>query len=138
VTEKLSYDREVITQTITASAVLSGVEFATVQADYNLSSSDFLRLKDDRNWLRALSVNGLFILIGYFVSIAPKLVAQLTGGSEAIGKNEWVVLIVGSVLCVLFWLVSKWFPSERKKVMKSIDEHFQTMPKTRQQIKDGK
>ncbi len=137
-TEKLSYDREIITQTITASSVLSGVEFATVQADYNLSSSDFLRLKDDRNWLHAWSVNGLFILIGYFVSISPKLVAQLTGGAEAIGSNEWVVLIVGSTFCVMFLLISKWFPSERKKVMKSIDEHFQTMPKTRQQIRGSK
>ncbi|MFG0356765.1 hypothetical protein [Pseudomonas sp. zbq_11] len=137
-TEKLSYDREVITQTITSNAVLSGIAFATVQADYNLSSSDFLRLKDDRNWLHAWSLNGLFILVGYFVSVAPKLVAQLTGGSESIAKNEWVVLGSGSLLCLIFWLISKAYPSERKKVMKSIDEHFQMTPKTRQQIEGGK
>jgi hypothetical protein len=138
VTEKLSYDREVITQTITSTAVLSGVAFATVQEDYNLSSSDFLRLKDDRNWLHAWSLNGLFILVGYFVSVAPKLVAQLTGGGESIEKNEWVVLACGFLLCLIFWLVSKAYPSERKKVMKSIDEHFQIAPKTRQQIEGGK
>ncbi|HEN8713487.1 TPA: hypothetical protein U8203_003892 [Pseudomonas putida] len=137
-TEKLSYDREVITQTITSTAVLSGIAFATVQADYNLSSSDFLRLKDDRNWLHAWSLNGLFVLIGYFVSIAPKLVAQLTGGSESIAKNEWIVLGSGLLLCLIFRLLSKAYPSERKKVMKSIDEHFQMMPKTRQQIEGGK
>ncbi|MCX2817442.1 MULTISPECIES: hypothetical protein [unclassified Pseudomonas] len=139
-TEKKIYENELITHTINASEILSNVEFefATVQADFYLSSADFLRLKDDRSWPNTLSVQVFFGIVGWVISLSPKMVNQIRGSGETITIDEWVIIAGGLAVCAIFRLLGSALPSEKKKVMKAIEDHFRSMPKTRQPIKGGK
>jgi hypothetical protein len=136
VKEKTDFSGELITRTITGHSPLSDVggDFATVQADFHLSTADYLRLKDDRNLLSTWSVNLFFAFFGYFLSISPKFISQLSGGKESLANNEWWVLGIGVLVCLAMWGVGLRLPSEKKKVMELMGHHFANSPKSRQKI----
>lgn len=133
---RLRYDGDVISNTITSgsSASYAGLDFATVQPDFYLSTANFLRLKDDRN-IMSTGAKGLApAFFGYFITLMPKALSDMTGGAEHVSQNEWSIIVCGAVLCLAMAIIGRVFPSERKKIMKIIETHFETAPVGRQPV----
>ncbi|WP_252959045.1 hypothetical protein [Pseudomonas simiae] len=126
-----------VTQTVNSDHLLSGSYlFATVQADYSLSATEFMMLKNRWVSLYAWALNIAFATFGFGMSVLPKFISGPDAGSvNALSKGEWWTLAVGMGLVILFCLIGFFLPNERKEAMNSIKEHFKIMPKSRQQIR---
>ncbi len=124
-------------QDLDAESLYSGeyLSVATVQADYSLSASEHVVLKN--KWVSAYgwALNVGFATFGYFLSIFPKLVAYLESSTNpAIAKGEWLALGFGAGLTVFLCLIGLLCPNEKRALMKAIDKHFADAPKVRRRV----
>ncbi|MBI6918188.1 hypothetical protein JET68_05195 [Pseudomonas monteilii] len=109
---------------------------ATVQADYSLSATEHVILKNQWVSIYGWALNVGFATFGYFLSILPKLLAYLENSANpSVAKGEWIALAFGSVAVVVLCLVGSCWPNDRKKLLKAIDEHFAKAPKSRQRVR---
>lgn len=108
---------------------------ATVQADYSLSASEHVILKN--GWVSAYSwaLNVGFATFGYLLSVLPKFIAHLENESNPpLSSGEWWTLGAGVGLVVVLFLIGCVCKNEKKDLLKAIDEHFRTAPKVRRRV----
>ena len=118
--------------------LLSGMSIGTVQADYLLTPLEFEHLKHGKskvskwadNILLALIAIGLGVLVDASVSLNEKQTIILNNVDR-----EWKILGAGVILYGIIYFMGKIFPSNRKKVIKDIQEHFENAPKKQQLVK---
>lgn len=133
---QVKYDNEVITETLTSSDMYSGMSFATSQIDYLLSAADYMKLKNNWVSLYSLAVSCTVLSLGFALNIFPKLYSSFVeGGSVAVSDGEWAVLLGALAVSALLFVVGLFMPSEKTSVMKAIDKHFKTVPKTRHMVR---
>lgn len=129
------FENKVITQTVMAANMFTGVSIGTFQEDFQLCEADFLRLRNEGTALTTWSVNFLFASIGYGMSILPKWISEIAGKPERVTQSEWAVLAIGVLVSLAFFIVSKFIPNEKKELFNRMSEHFKSAPKTRQFIR---
>ena len=78
------YENQVITHTVMAANVFTGVSIGTFQEDFQLCEADFLRLRNEETALTTWSLNILFASIGYGMSILPKWISEIAGKTEKV------------------------------------------------------
>lgn len=132
------YENLVITQTVMAENLLTGVSIGTFQEDFRLCEADFLRLKSDGTPLSTWSVNILFAAIGYGISILPKWFSEIAGKPEKVSQAEWAALAAGLAFSLLLFIIGKIMPNERKELLTRMAQHFKLAPKTRQFVRGQK
>jgi hypothetical protein len=135
--KKTRYTNENITEPLQTNDIFSdGYLFATVQADYSLSATDYMMLKNGWVSLYAWSLNIFLATFGYAMSVMPKFLSgEMAYKLEALSKGEWNTLGAGSALALLIFAVGFFMPNEKKQVMRAIDKHFKNAPKSRQQVR---
>jgi hypothetical protein len=126
-----AYEHQVITRTISgATDLLSGEMIGTLQANYPMTEADFLRLKNGRVATRDWA-SGIFLLvIGFAFNIVPKLLPVFAGRPPEVTPSEWITIGIGLLISLALWAVGLTMPNERKKVMRTIETHFEAAPKT--------
>lgn len=132
---KTVYENEIITQTVMTEDLLTGVSIGTFQADFPLCEADFLRLKGAGSPFVTWSLNILFATIGYAMSILPKFISELTDKQEKVSQSEWIVLMIGLLLCAILFIISKLIPNERSELLNRMAQHFKSAPKSRQFVR---
>ncbi|MNC03374.1 hypothetical protein D3C81_1054360 [compost metagenome] len=132
---KTNFKNETLTQTIVTDDIYSGIAFATIQVDYTLSAVDYMQLKN--GWVSAYgwALNIGFAIFGYALSIFPKMYSSFIGSGDVVSKGEWVTLGGGVVVVLVLCLLGLCLPSDKKKVMKAMSEHFKNAPKTRHPVR---
>lgn len=114
--------------------------FATVQADYSLSASEYMMLKSTWVSMHVWAINILFVTLGFALSILPKFISSVMSDAanpssiSAVTSAEWITLAGGCILVVVLWIIGCLLPNDRKEIMKSIKDHFRLSPKTRQRV----
>jgi hypothetical protein len=130
-----TYEDEHLTDTVFVPHLLTGVAIGTFQADYPLCEVDFLHIQRNDSSLAAWAFNAVFATGGYLLSIVPKWLGELAGKPEQVSKGEWTVLAVAVGITVSLYALSPFVPSQKKKTMKKISEHFRSAPRSRQAIR---
>jgi hypothetical protein len=135
--KRVRYTNENITETLKSSELLSGSYFfATVQADYSLSATEYMMLKNGWVSIYSWALNVGFATFGYALSVLPKLLSGADAYKfTALSGGEWSTLGVGVGLVVLLCGIGFFLPNDRKEAMKAIKEHFKKAPKSRQQVR---
>jgi hypothetical protein len=132
------YENQVITQTVMTENLFTGVSIGTFQEDFQLCEADFLRLRNEGTALTTWSLNILFASIGYGMSILPKWISELAGRGEKVSQSEWTALAACLAVSLVLFVVSKFTPNEKKELLKRMDQHFKSAPKTRQFVRGQK
>lgn len=102
------------------------------QEVFPLTEADFLRLKHRWSQVNWWADRLLFLGIGLLIVLAAKYVAaNIFHNPVQIEKGEWTAPALAIVLALVLFLVGIVLPDERKKVMKDIEAHFTTAPRTR-------
>jgi hypothetical protein len=135
---KTIYNNEIITSTLATPDLLSGTIIGTFQEDYRLCEADYLRLKTSKPVTLGWANGILLATLGYGLSLIPKLFDKLTGKPVEIAIGEWLTLLIGICLSILLYLIGLALPNDRKAVMKEIENHFKSAPKSRQIIRENK
>lgn len=130
------YENQVITQTVMTENLFTGLSIGTFQEDFQLCEADFLRLRNEGTALTTWSLNILFASIGYGMSILPKWISEIAGKAEKVSQSEWAAL--GLAASLVLFLTSKFIPNEKKELLKRMDQHFKSAPKTRQFVREQK
>lgn len=125
------YEDRIITETVPVHGLFTGMSIGTFQEDFQLCEADFLRLTNESTPLTSWAVNALFTYVGYAISILPKLISEITGKSESVSRSEWIVLIIGLLVIVVLFIMSKRTPNEKKELLERMSMHFKSAPKTR-------
>ena len=132
------YENQVITQTLVTENLFTGYAIGTFQENFQLCEADFLRLKNESSTWTTWSLNVLFASIGYGFSILPKWISEITGKPEKVSQSEWIALFVCLAVCFVLFLLSKLIPNEKKELLKRMDQHFKSAPKTQQFVRGSK
>lgn len=132
------YENQVITQTVMTEDLFTGISIGTFQEDFQLCEADFLRLRNEGTALTTWSLNILFASIGYGMSILPKWISEIAGKAEKVSQSEWAALAACLAASLVFFLISKFIPNEKKELLKRMDQHFKSAPKTRQFVREQK
>ncbi|WP_447837508.1 hypothetical protein [Aeromonas salmonicida] len=132
------FENQVITQTLETGNLLTGVSIGTFQEDFPLCEADFLRLKNDKNLWSAWSLNILFTVMGYGMSLLPKLLSEIVGKPEKVTQTEWWALVIGLAVSFVFFLIGNYRPNDKTELLSRMATHFKSAPKTRQYIREQK
>lgn len=132
------YENQVITQTVMAENLFTGVSIGTFQEDFQLCEADFIRLRNEGTALTTWSLNILYASVGYGMSILPKWISEIAGQGEKVSQSEWTALAACLAVSLVLFLVSRFTPNEKKELLKRMDQHFKSAPKTRQFIRGQK
>ncbi len=132
------YENQVLTQTVLAENLLTGVSIGTFQEDFQLCEADFFRLTNDGTPLSTWAANILFAAIGYGISILPKWFSELAGKPEKVSQAEWAALAAGLAVSFLLFIAGKYMPNERKDLLNRMAHHFRSAPKSRQVVRGQK
>ena len=63
-------------------------------------------------------------VVGFGIGLIPKLTPMLKGGEVQISDPEGYTVLGGLIIAALIYLVGLAFPSDKGRVMKSIENHF--------------
>lgn len=132
---KTTYENEVITQTVVATGMLTGVSIGTIQEDFHLNEADFLRLKNESSSFTSWALMLLSGTVGYAISIFPKWLSELAGKPEKVTASEWAALFIAIAITIILYFIGKCMPSDRSKLIEKMTQHFKDAPKSRQIIK---
>lgn len=132
---KTTYENEIITETVVASNLLSGMSIGTIQADFLLNEADFIRLKSQESQITTWALNILFAGIGYGLSILPKFINSLAGKGDVVSLSEWAVLIICIVVSGSLFIAGRFLPTEKSALLKKMEAHFKSAPKSQQIIR---
>jgi len=132
-TEKNVQGRE-ITEMQIVPDLLTGTDIGTWQAEYLLREVEFERIKNGEPityiWANSIALTTL----GYGLNLLGEGYSEFA----KISKGEWVALSCGIGLTIILYGIGLLLPNNRKKVMKKIEEHFETAPTKRQAFKEQK
>lgn len=107
---------------ISSDGIYRGV---TVHVPFPLESSDFLKLTKINNLL-TIWAHAFFTGTSVFViTILSKwLNNKYYNGIEVVSNTEWLTLVLLAILALIFEALYLWLPSEKKKTIEKIEDHF--------------
>jgi hypothetical protein len=126
------------TQPLKINNVFTGIALGTFQENFQLCEADYIRLMDTNTAFMTWAVCVFSAAIGYGISILPKLSSQLLGGSEKVSGYEWLALIIPIIISIVFFVSGKFIPNKKTKLIKEMNDHFESAPRTRQLVKGQK
>ena len=99
----------------------------TEEAPFLLREEDFLRLTKIHGFV-SIWAHTFFAGTGVFlVTLIAKLVDnKFFGAPNGVTSFDWITLSILTVLVVAFEGLHLWLPSEKKKIMRRIQKHFDT------------
>ncbi len=103
----------------------------TVHVPFPLENSDFLKLTKV-NSLLPIWAHAFFTGTSVFVItvLAKWLNHEYYNGTDVVSNTEWLTLGILAVLALVFEGLYLWLPSEKKKTISKIEDHFeQNKPK---------
>lgn len=102
------------------------------QEPFYLCEADWLRLKRFSASLSAWSKAIAVAAIGSWFPLVAKVIHRLVSKeSPTIEAWEWWTLPAGLGLSCVLLLAGRCIPSERRQLVKEIDSHFSSAPRTR-------
>ena len=120
-----AYEGKQLDRPIVVADLLNGRSVATLQAAYPLHEADFLRLQGSPPATAALATIVFSGVVGYAVSLGPKIEPLFLGGKMELSSGETRTLVLGTTLALVLYGIGFFWPNEKKKVMKRISQHFQ-------------
>lgn len=105
-----------------------------LQAAFPLCEADFLRIKSGKPTTLKWAHSIFLTTIGIALLIFGKYLSTKWGYQAEILHGEWIACGAGTFISLILYLIGIAWPSERKKLMKNIDEHFNKAPRTRHLI----
>lgn len=124
----MQYEGRHLSQPIAVTDILNGQSVTTMQAPYLLTEADFLRLKGSPPVTAALATIVFSGVVGYAVSLGPKITPLLEGGKSQLTSGEISTMVTGTIFSVLLYAIGFWGPNDKKKTMKKIAIHFDSAP----------
>lgn len=111
---------------------------SSMQEDFALCEADYLRLKNGKSKGSDVAITFFLASIGFGIAFAAKYVASLFDGKTFLYETwEWVAPAIAATISLVIYLVYLCLPNDHKRVMKAVEEHFKTAPRTRH-IKEAK
>ncbi|HHQ4778524.1 TPA: hypothetical protein ACSP0C_002251 [Aeromonas veronii] len=118
------YKGKQIQQTIVVTDLLNGRTVTTMQQAYLLTEADFLRLKGSPPVTAAIATIIFSGVIGYIVSLGPKIAPIFNGGASELTSGEINTILVGITISIALYAVGFFCPNDKKKLMNKISKHF--------------
>lgn len=118
------YKGKQIQQTIVVADLLNGRTVTTMQQAYLLTEADFLRLKGSPPVTAAIATIIFSGVIGYIVSLGPKIAHVFNGGASDLTSGEINTILVGTTISIVLYAVGFFCPNDKKKLMNKISKHF--------------
>jgi hypothetical protein len=132
------YKDTVLTKTFVATDLLTDTAIGTWQEDYPLREVEFERIKNGKP-VTFIWANSIFLTtLGFGLNLLAKGYSHFTDGTPPIHKGEWIALSSGLAVSVILYIIGLCLPNNRKKVMKTIEQHFKSAPTTRQAYRGPK
>ena len=114
-----------LNQPIVVADVLNGESIATLQPAFALNEADFLRLKGGPSTTATLATVIFSGVVGYAISLGPKLETVLSGGQSQLTSGETKTIAIGVVASAILYGVGYFLPNDRKKVLSRIAADFE-------------
>lgn len=104
----------------------------TLQADFGLCEADFLRIKNGYPKIVITAHSILLVAFGLGISILAKYIDKIVNNSKIlIFPWETYGCIIALIISGFLYGIGFFLPNEKKKVMKDIENHFESSPRTR-------
>jgi len=118
-------DNKEITSTIYIDGVINLNPTITIAtAPYLLEKYDFDKVLNGKNFLNELST----ILVGTWIALLINMGAKFLGNQidKKITFDRWEIyaFLISLITYIVFLIIDKCVPSERKRIIKSIKTHF--------------
>lgn len=123
-----AYEGRQLSQPIVVTDLLNGRSVTTMQPPYLLTEADFLRLKGGPPVTAALATIVFSGVVGYAVSLGPKIAPLFDGGKSQLTSGELSTMVVGTIASAVLYGIGFWWPNDKKKTMKKISKHFDSAP----------
>ena len=114
-----------LSQPIVVADVLNGESIATLQSVFALTEADFLRLQGGPPATATLATVIFSGVVGYAISLGPKLETMLSGGQSQLTSGETKTIVIGIVIAGILYGIGYFLPNDRKNVLSRIAAHFQ-------------
>lgn len=123
-----AFEGRQLSQPITVTDLLNGRSVTTMQAPYLLTEADFLRLKGSPPVTAALATVVFSGVVGYAVSLGPKIAPIFEGGNSHLTSGEIGTMVAGIVVSAVLYIIGFAWRNDKKKTMKKISSHFDSAP----------
>jgi hypothetical protein len=123
-----AFEGRQLSQPITVTDLLNGRSVTTMQAPFLLTEADFLRLKGSPPVTSALATVVFSGVVGYAVSLGPKIAPIFEGGNSHLTSGEIRTMLAGTAVAAVLYAVGFWWPNDKKKTIKKISNHFDSAP----------
>lgn len=118
-----------ITNTVTVDDALnSSVLSATFKPDYHLPLSEFKDLKGATRSVDNLLTNSFWLTIGLGVNCGGKFLSIKLGFDAKIETFEFIIFSITALITIIFFIIAKLTPDERKMTLAKIEKHFKDSP----------
>lgn len=95
------------------------------QESYPLGALEFEYLLNGKPTILKYTTGFFFALIGYLITIVPKLFNQYFDNQpNMVTKGDWCAIIFGIVIIFITYVISLLCPNNYKKTVQSIESHF--------------
>lgn len=129
--EKKFFVNEIVNATLKGEEPYSGVEFGSLQAFYELTEADYLRLTTSTTPLTGVATGLIWAIVGFVIPLVPKMLPAPLGSSDNVSQAEWIGLGIASSCAVVFLVIGCFMPSEKKKLLRKMKDHFDNKPRVR-------
>lgn len=133
-----SYKNQQLNTPIVIGDLLSDQSITTIQTPFLLTQVDFVYLCGRPPMTASWATNLLFAVVGYAVSLGPKLLATLKGEPSQVSSAEWTTIALGIALALMLYAIGLAMPNERKNLLKRISDHFKNAPASHHVVKEAK
>lgn len=123
-----AYEGRQLSQPIIVTDLLNGRSVTTMQQPFLLTEADFLRIKGSPPVTAALATIMFSGVVGYAVSLGPKIAPIFDGEKSQLTSGEIGTMAIGAMASIFLYAVGYWWPNDKKKVMKNISRHFDSVP----------
>ncbi|MCW8344667.1 hypothetical protein MD535_01325 [Vibrio sp. ZSDZ65] len=116
----LIYEGQRLNQPIAVQDIKSGESVKGLEDLFLLREVDFERLKNGANKPYLWMVQAMFAVGGYLFSILP----QILDDYKVVTKGQWIVLVIGGIICLAFGIWGRITKDKKKEVMDKIELFF--------------
>lgn len=117
------YERQQLTEPVAVKHVLNG-KTVSPQPHYELNEADFVRLQGGPSKLSGFANLLAGGVVGYAITLYPKLEVLMMGGPSEFTKGEVRTVLAGGGVTLLLYVVGRYLPNDRQRVMKKISGYF--------------
>lgn len=123
-----AYEGRQLSQPIVVADLLNGRSVTIMHPPYLLTEADFLRLKGGPPVTAALATIVFSGVVGYAVSLGPKIALLSDGGGPQLTSGEISTIAVGTIASAVLYAIGFWWPNDKKRMMNKISLHFDGAP----------